>query len=895
MSAPPVLPPLPSRTARSHRSVRDAILLTVALGVLVPGLTAFGLRAWWNEHYAWQDLNEDIDRNVVVLATSLQAPLWEVSRGQARAIVEAMAGDPRVQSIQVVESTGQRLVVERQRDSHRSGETALREREIRHEGRLLGTVAITMRLAPYLDAARLQSLHSLGLMGIGMGLSLLIIVMLLQRRLIAPIARLTRATHRLVESDLQVPIVAERDDEIGQVAQAMEHMRQRLLAQFDDINGQRAELAKYAAIVASSGDAICGNAPDGTVTSWNGGAERLFGYSAAEMIGRSVLILLPAGRQLDDEPALTKVAQGQATAHYETRRVRKDGVVIDVSTSVSAIHDASGALAGVSWISRDITERRRAEAALRESEARAQTLFKTSPMGITVSRVDDRRLVEVNDAWLEMMGFRRDEVLGRTFAELAVWADPGEYPRVLRQIATHGALRNYAARFRTRSGEPLEGALSTNLVDIGGVAHMLTCCVDITLQVRAREVLEREQERLAELVAERTGELEAARVDAERSARIKSDFLANMSHEIRTPLNGVLGLAQIGLRGATDAASREQFARILESGGLLLGIINDTLDFSKIDAGKLAIEAVPLDLGRLLASVLEAFSARAQAKGLVLRHQVAPDVPGWIVSDPVRLGQILMNLLSNAVKFSDRGEVALDVSRAGASLLVQVSDTGIGMTPEQISRLFKPFEQADGSTTRRFGGSGLGLAITRQLVELMHGRIDVQSAPGAGSRFTVHLPLVDVAAHAGQGAQSGEPGPFGARLEGLPILLAEDNPINQEVMQGLLGMEGAVVTLAVDGIQAVEQVARAGAGAFAAVLMDVQMPGMDGYEATRRLREIAPELPVIGQTAHAMFDDRQRCLDSGMVDYLAKPVDVEALVEALLKHTAGWRARTRPP
>jgi CheY-like chemotaxis protein len=152
-----------------------------------------------------------------------------------------------------------------------------------------------------------------------------------------------------------------------------------------------------------------------------------------------------------------------------------------------------------------------------------------------------------------------------------------------------------------------------------------------------------------------------------------------------------------------------------------------------------------------------------------------------------------------------------------------------------------------------------------------------------------------VAAHAGQGPQAGEPGPFGARLEGLPILLAEDNPINQVVMQGLLGMEGAVVTLAVDGIQAVEQVVRAGAGAFAAVLMDVQMPGMDGYEATRRLREIAPELPVIGQTAHAMFDDRQRCLDSGMVDYLAKPVDVEALVEALLKHTAGWRARTRPP
>jgi hypothetical protein len=189
MSAPPVLPPLSPRTAPSHRGVRDAILLTVALGVLMPGLTAFGLRAWWNEHYAREELNEDIDRNVVVLATSLQAPLWEMSRGQARAIVEAMAGDPRVQSIQVVEATGQRLVAEGQRDANRSGETAQREREIRHEGRLLGSVAITMKLAPYLDAARRQSLQSLGLMAVGMGLSLLIILLLLQRRLIAPIAR----------------------------------------------------------------------------------------------------------------------------------------------------------------------------------------------------------------------------------------------------------------------------------------------------------------------------------------------------------------------------------------------------------------------------------------------------------------------------------------------------------------------------------------------------------------------------------------------------------------------------------------------------------------------------------------------------------------------------------
>ncbi|MBK8768332.1 MAG: PAS domain S-box protein, partial [Burkholderiaceae bacterium] len=567
----------------------------------------------------------------------------------------------------------------------------------------------------------------------------------------------------------------------------------------------------------------------------------------------------------------------------ETRRVRQDGVVIDVSLSVSAIRDASGAVVGVSWIAHDITDRKRAEAALRDSEARAQTLFKTSPLGITVTRVEDRRVVDVNDAWLEMTGFGRDEVLGRTFAELAVWRDPAEYPRVLRQMVAQGPLRNYTARFVKRSGVEFEGSLSTNLVDIGGVPHILTSCADITLQVRAREVLEREHERLGELVAARTSELEAARHEAERSARIKSEFLANMSHEIRTPLNGVLGMAQVGLRRTADAGSREHFARILESGALLQGIIDDTLDFAKIDAGKLTLEAVPLDLTRLLETLVEPFDIRARAKGLSLRCEVAPDVPAWIVGDPVRLGQILMNLLSNAVKFCAQGEIALTLSRAGETLSVQVTDSGIGMTPAQIQRLFKPFEQADGSTTRRFGGTGLGLAITRHLVELMQGRIEVESAVGIGSRFTVRLPLIAAVRE----VRASPAMPAGRRLAGLSILVTEDNPINQEVLQDLLCMEGAEVTVADDGAQAVAQVARAEAGAFAAVLMDVQMPEMDGYEATRRLSRIAPGLPVIGQTAFAMPEDRQRCLDSGMVDYLTKPVDPESMVMAILRHTAG--------
>ena len=376
-------------------------------------------------------------------------------------------------------------------------------------------------------------------------------------------------------------------------------------------------------------------------------------------------------------------------------------------------------------------------------------------------------------------------------------------------------------------------------------------------------------------------QLQIALHKAEAANRAKSQFLANMSHEIRTPLNAVLGFAQVGRRSSQDPDARSRFSHILASGQHLLGIINEILDLSKMDAGKLHVDSIPFELIASVNDVLNFVRESAKTKGLNLTVEYDPKLPDWVMGDPLRLRQTLINLLGNAIKFTGQGEVRLTVHADNGQIRFAVIDTGIGMNNEEITRLFNAFEQADGTVARRFGGTGLGLTISNELARLMGGSITVESMPDQGSTFTLCLPLTQTRPsehYAGKEAQSA-----GARLAGMSVLAVEDDELNRMVLREMLENEGATLVLAKNGQQALDCLEKADSIAFDIVIMDVQMPEMDGYEATRRIHSIAPSLPVVGLTAHAMVEERERCMEAGMVAHLTKPVDIDHMMTILLQ------------
>ncbi|MBI5792424.1 MAG: response regulator [Rhodocyclales bacterium] len=389
--------------------------------------------------------------------------------------------------------------------------------------------------------------------------------------------------------------------------------------------------------------------------------------------------------------------------------------------------------------------------------------------------------------------------------------------------------------------------------------------------------------------------LEEARRAAERDANIKSEFLANMSHEIRTPLNGVLGLAQIGHR---ESAGRERalrmFSRILESGRLLMAIVNDVLDFSKIAAGKLTIEAFPVDPRRIVDEAISAMALPANEKRLSLVADKDASLPAAFLGDPLRISQVLLNLMSNAVKFTEHGEVRLTASLDRGELVFRVSDTGIGMSQQQLAKLFLPFEQGDNSTTRKYGGTGLGLAISHQLAALMGGELLARSTPGSGSEFEFRLPCVTMVEAHRDSPAVWSPADAGKRLAGIRILAAEDNELNRVVLEEILAQEGACVTLVANGRQAVDAV-ESGADRFDLVLMDVQMPEMDGLEAAALIGRIDPGLPIVGQTAYAFNEDRDKCRAVGMKFTLTKPIEIESLVSVVRHHSRRVPNMEMPP
>ncbi|MCB4361285.1 ATP-binding protein [Quatrionicoccus australiensis] len=530
------------------------------------------------------------------------------------------------------------------------------------------------------------------------------------------------------------------------------------------------------------------------------------------------------------------------------------------------------------------------ESSTRAEQERFRIAFNASPMATSIVRTDNGCFVDANDNYRRYFGWSREEMLGKTGIELGLWIDQTARSAWVAKLLEQGSALNHETQWRDKSGKLRDIQLSAAIIDIDGISHILSFASDVTERRQAEAELMEYRRRLEAMVSERTSQLAMAKEYAERGSRAKSAFLANMSHEIRTPLNAVIGLTHLIRRDASDPLQKERLSRVEDSAQHLLNVINDILDISKIEAEKLQLEESDFSISRLIGETLEMIEYRSHDKGLVLYAELSPHLPPAVHGDPKRLQQILLNFLSNAVKFTEHGQIRVHAEVAEQSseqilLRIEVSDTGIGIEPGIQERLFRPFEQADDSTTRRFGGTGLGLAISRQLARLMGGDTGMRSQPGKGSTFwmTVRLgiaattiesrqaPAVDVDLEA----------EIRKTRQTAHILLVEDDPLSQEVALELLRHAGLVADLAENGKQAVEMAEKT---AYDLILMDMQMPVLNGLEATRRILALPERAAtrVVAMTANAFSEDREACLAVGMVDHIGKPVNPEVLYAKLL-------------
>ncbi|HJK98264.1 MAG TPA: PAS domain S-box protein [Polyangiaceae bacterium LLY-WYZ-14_1] len=526
----------------------------------------------------------------------------------------------------------------------------------------------------------------------------------------------------------------------------------------------------------------------------------------------------------------------------------------------------------------DVTEERKARQALEASEARFRVLVERAGAGIWEIDASARTMF-VNERMARMIGYAPAEIQGRPFSD---FLGPGHQETIDEHLRRrwYGESSSYEVALVHRDGHEVWVSVNgtPRLGPKGELLSSFAVMVDVTERRRAEAALRQAKE------------------EAEAVARAKTEFVATVSHEIRTPLNGIIGMTQLLETTELDGEQREIVEVVRASSETLLALVDDILDFSKLEAGGLIVERLGFDPRSVLDEVAVVTRGQLMGKEVSLGVDVAADVPGRLLGDPVRLRQLLLNLAGNAAKFTSSGRIDFEMSwRAGdgpsGTLRIGVADTGIGLDPQDVPRLFEPFTQADASTTRRFGGTGLGLAICRRVVERLGGTLTADGTPGVGARFELEIPF--------EAATGAPPEPFPespsrtvpppsrpASRHRRHALVAEDNAVNRTVVARMLDRLGIRATLVEDGEAAVHAAA---GGGFDLVLMDVHMPVLDGLEASRRIRGLsgaAGSVPIVALTAHAFEEHRRRCLDAGMDDYLAKPIrlaTLEDVIERLLR------------